>query len=66
MNPDNLKSGWRQFKAMNSLRDIQEEEILSIIESQPATPSRQLPRRVTQNSLICAFVLLFLHGGCTL
>ena len=65
MNPDNLKSSWRQYKAMNSLPDIQEEEILSIIEPKPNTSSWQLPRRVTQNTLICAFLVLFLNGGCT-
>jgi len=64
MNLNNLKSGWQQYKVMSSLSDIQEEEILSIIESNPSKLSGLLSSKITQNTLIYAFLLFCSNGGC--
>lgn len=66
MNLDNLKSGWQQYKVMNSLPSITEEEILAIIEPEPRKAPRLLFSRITQNTLIYAFLLLCLNGGCAI
>jgi hypothetical protein len=64
MNLDNLKSGWQQYKVINSFQDIQEEEIFSIIEARPSKASWPLSRRIAQNTLIFSFLLLCVNGGC--
>ena len=64
MNLDNLKSGWQQYKVMNSFSAIQEEEILAIIEPKPSKPSGLLFSKITQNTLLYAFLLLCFNGGC--
>ncbi len=64
MNPDNLKSGWQQYKVSNSFQAIPEEEIRAIIELKPGKASWLLFRRITQNTLIYAFLLLCFNGGC--
>ena len=66
MNFDNLKSGWQQYKAMNSIDNIGEDEILSIIEAGKTRPAWQSYRRVTQNALIYIFLLTCFSGGCTI
>lgn len=65
MNLDNLKSGWQQYKLMNSFSTIEEEEILAIMEPEPSKPFGLLSR-ITQNTLIYAFLLLCVNGGCAI
>ncbi|PSR55516.1 hypothetical protein AHMF7605_19385 [Adhaeribacter arboris] len=66
MNLDNLKSGWQQYKVMHSLPAMEEEEILSIIEAKPRKASGLVFSRVTQNTLLYAFLLLCVNGGCAI
>lgn len=66
MNLDNLKSGWQQYQIMNSLPAMEEEEILAIIEPEPGKASGLLFSRITQNTLIYAFLLLCVNGGCAI
>jgi hypothetical protein len=66
MNLDNLKSGWQQYKAMNSLDSIGEDEILAIIETSKSRTVWLTYRRVAQNALIYTFLLTCFSGGCTI
>jgi hypothetical protein len=65
MNLDNLKSGWQQYKVMNSLDRIEEAEILAIVGTVEQKTPWQLHRRVVQNTLIYTFLLTCFSGGCT-
>jgi hypothetical protein len=66
MNLDNLKSSWQQYKLMNSLDIIGEDEILSIIETEKRGLVWLSYRRVAQNTLIYTFLLTCFSGGCTI
>ncbi len=66
MNLDNLKSGWQQYKVMNGLPAMEEEEIRAIMEPQPSKAPGLLFSRITQNTLLYAFLLFCVNGGCTI
>ncbi len=66
MNLTNLRPAWNQFKAANSLIDIQEAEILFAIEPKMAGSGQLLIKRVVQNIFVYSFLILMLNGGCSI
>ncbi len=64
MHPNNLKSGWQQFKVRSSFQEIPEKEILAILALEPTKTPWPVFRRITQNTLLYAFLLLCFNGGC--
>lgn len=66
MNLTKLKPAWYQFKAANSLIDINEAEILSAIEPKKSVLSQYLAKRMVQNIVAYSFLILTLNGGCSI
>lgn len=66
MNLTKLRPAWNQFKAVNSLIDIDEEEILSAIEPKKSMLSQFVVKRVVQNIFAYSFLILTLNGGCAI
>lgn len=65
MNLIKLAPAWNHFKKVNSLTAIPEAEIFSAIESEKSDASSMLLKRVVQNVFAYSFLMLMLHGGCT-
>lgn len=66
MNLTKLKPAWYQFKAANSLIDINEAEILSAIEPKKSVLGQYLAKRMVQNIFAYSFLILTLNGGCSI
>lgn len=61
MNLTNMTPAWQQFKVANSLNEISEAEILSVIET-PKSTGRDLLRRIVQNAFAYSLLISALHG----
>jgi len=61
MNLDNLKAAWRQYRVLNSLENIDNEEILFIIEQ---ADSRAVSfSRIVTNALLFIALTVCCQGG---
>ena len=65
MNLTKLRPAWNQFKAVNSLIDINETEILFALEPKKSVLSNYTTK-VVQNIVAYSFLILALNGGCSI
>jgi len=62
MNLNKLKPAWRQFRLVNSMQPIDQEEILLIIERADVHTAARLPRFMADAALFFMLMLCF-QGG---
>ena len=65
MNLESFKSSWKQYVLLNSLEDIPEDEICSVIDAPKTASKNTLSKRLIQNVFIFSFLILCINGGCS-
>jgi hypothetical protein len=62
MNLNDLKPAWKQFRLINSMQPIDQDEILSIIERADREAVRRLPRFMT-NTIVVIVLIICCQAG---
>jgi hypothetical protein len=62
MNLNDLKPAWRQFRLINSMQPIDQEEILLIIERADRETISRLPRFMT-NTIVFVILIICCQAG---